>query len=592
MLEAHRGVVRFRHELARRVIERELEPARRVQLHRRVLRVLEDADCSPARLVHHAQSAADTPAVLRWAVVAGERSAALGAHREAAQQYTRALAAAGDRSQGERADLLHRCAVEHYLIDHLEQAIALQREALSLFRASGDRRREGDGLRWLSRLLWNAGRGAEAAAAAAQAVAILEELEPGAELARAYSAISQLRMLSEDTDGAVEWAERALALAERFDLPDVAVHALTNIGSADLVAGRDEEGRRKLESSLERARAARLDDDVGRAYANLSAPAVMQRRFAPAARYLAEGIAYCDEHDLALYGVYLRAWHARLALDTGRWREAGARAEEVVAHPRAARPGRIVAHVVAGLVGARTGEADRANGHLERALALAQPTGELQRLAPVAAARAEVAWLRGEPDEIDAATAAAAMLAAEVDSPWALGELAVWRRRAGLASPEGRAADPFAAELAGDHARAASIWVDLGCPYDAALAAAWSDRDDDQRRALTELQRLGARPAAQIVAGRLRERGVRNIPLGRRAATKANPAELTARELEVLALLADGLRNAEIAERLVLSRKTVEHHVSSILSKLDVRTRGEASAAARRLDLIANPPDP
>ena len=103
--------------------------------------------------------------------------------------------------------------------------------------------------------------------------------------------------------------------------------------------------------------------------------------------------------------------------------------------------------------------------------------------------------------------------------------------------------------------------------------------------AIDQLQQLSARPAAAIVARRLHERGVRGVPRGPRPATRENPAGLTARELQVLTLLAEGLRNRQIAERLVVSEKTVDHHVSAILRKLDVRTRGEASAQAARLGL-------
>jgi DNA-binding NarL/FixJ family response regulator len=131
-------------------------------------------------------------------------------------------------------------------------------------------------------------------------------------------------------------------------------------------------------------------------------------------------------------------------------------------------------------------------------------------------------------------------------------------------------------------ASAAQAWRDIGCPYETALALA--DGDDDQvvLSAVEELERQGARPAARIVARRLRERGV---PRGPRPRTRENPAGLTARELEVLALLAEGLRNAQIAQRLVVSEKTVGHHVSAVLRKLDVRTRGEAGAKAVRLGL-------
>jgi DNA-binding NarL/FixJ family response regulator len=106
------------------------------------------------------------------------------------------------------------------------------------------------------------------------------------------------------------------------------------------------------------------------------------------------------------------------------------------------------------------------------------------------------------------------------------------------------------------------------------------------RQALDQFRALEATPAAAIVARRLRELGERAVPRGPRPETRANPAGLTARELDVLPLLAQGLRNAQIAERLVVSQKTVDHHVSAILRKLNVRTRGEASAAALRLGLL------
>jgi DNA-binding NarL/FixJ family response regulator len=168
-------------------------------------------------------------------------------------------------------------------------------------------------------------------------------------------------------------------------------------------------------------------------------------------------------------------------------------------------------------------------------------------------------------------------------------ELAVWRRRAGLIDhiTAGETAGPYALEIADDRAGAVAQWWRLGCAYEAALALGDANDEVSLRRALDELQALGARPAAAIAARRLRERGVRGLPRGPRPKTRANPAGLTARELEVLVLIAKGLRNSDIAQHLVVSEKTINHHVSAVLRKLNVRTRGAAAAEAARLGLTA-----
>jgi DNA-binding CsgD family transcriptional regulator len=246
---------------------------------------------------------------------------------------------------------------------------------------------------------------------------------------------------------------------------------------------------------------------------------------------------------------------------------------------------RIVSLVVLALVRARRGD-PALWPLLDEAWTLAEPTGELPRLGPVAAARAEAAWLEGDRDAVAAATEAALPLALERKAEFLIGELADWRRRAGLDGeiPAG-AAEPYELQLAGEWARAAELWRALGCPYEAALALADADEEEPLRQALKELQRLEARPAAAFVARRLRERGARGLPRGPRPATRENPGSLTPRQQEVLGLVAEGLRNADIAQRLVLSERTVDHHVAAVLRKLGVRTRVEASAEAVRLGL-------
>jgi DNA-binding CsgD family transcriptional regulator len=242
---------------------------------------------------------------------------------------------------------------------------------------------------------------------------------------------------------------------------------------------------------------------------------------------------------------------------------------------------------VLGRLRARRGDPD-AWAPLNEAAELAAAIGEPQRLLPVAIACAETRWLAGEPDLVRGETDAPLALAIAHECAWEAGELLVWRRRAGVddPSPEISPAEPFRLELAAEPLAASRAWTEFGCGYEAALARLECDDQQALRDSLAELQRLGALRTAAHIARMLRERGVRNLRRGPRAATADNPSGLTARELEVLVFLADGLRNAQIAARLVLSRKTVDHHVSSILGKLGARTRTEAVAKAHRLRII------
>jgi DNA-binding CsgD family transcriptional regulator len=437
----------------------------------------------------------------------------------------------------------------------------------------------------------------EAAAACHEAVALLEQLEPGRELAMAYAKLAQRYMCWDDVPRTLDWGARALELASQLGDLEVEVYALTSVGTAKCRRDR-ERGRKDLERSLELALAAGLEDHVGRTFLNLVLPCVRTRSFALAERYIEAGVRYTDERGLDYWKLALLACRARMELDQGRWDEAAATAALVLRNPRRAPLPRVLARVVLALVRARRGEPD-VWPLLDAALAQAEPTGELQQIGPVAAARAEAAWLDGRHADAVDATEAAFELAVRRSAAWEIGELARWRRRA-EATPAGAAeqdawepggtfadaAQPYALELRGDWQGAAEAWTKLGCPYDAALALAGADDDDALRRALDQLQQMEARPAAAIVARRLRERGARGLPRGPRPATRRNPANLTARELEVLGLVADGLRNAEIADRLFLSPKTVDHHVSSILGKLDVRTRAEAGVVALRQGLL------
>jgi DNA-binding CsgD family transcriptional regulator len=588
MLTHDRDGIAFRHELARLAVEESLPANRRLSLHLKALAALADPPAGGPdleRLAHHADAAGDGPAVLRFAPAAAARAAALGAHREAAAQYARAIRFADSLEPEDRAELLELRSHQCYLTDQLDEAIAALKSAIECYRELGDPRKEGDSLRRLADVLWFPGRTADAAEAAHEALAVLEQLPPGRELVMAYTTIAILRSTLDDSDGALLWGTRASELAQQLDDSDSLISALITIGVTELFTGVPS-GLDKLERSLELAERTGVPELIGRALINLVWAGTRLRRYELADRYLGRGLAYLGAHGLDLWHLFLLASRARIELDRGRWSEAADSVELVFRKRSVSTFPRNVALVVLGLVRARRGDPD-SQSPLDEALALAEPTGELPRIAPVAAARAEAAWLAGDREAVNGATADALELALRRGAAWPIGELAYWRWRAGLDSqvPSGIAAEPYAVQITGDWRRAAELWTEIGCPYEAALAHADADDEDTLRQAFDELQRLGARPAATIVARRLRERGVRGVPRGPRAASRANPANLTPREVDVLALVAEGLHNAEIAERLYLAEKTVDHYVSAILRKLDVRTRAQASAEAVRLGL-------
>jgi DNA-binding CsgD family transcriptional regulator len=202
-------------------------------------------------------------------------------------------------------------------------------------------------------------------------------------------------------------------------------------------------------------------------------------------------------------------------------------------------------------------------------------------------ARIEAAWLRGD------ATAAAAELKAARESPVvqfarAGGELALWGSRLGVElEPPAGAPTPILHELQGDWRRAVAAWSELQAPYEAALAALPGD-DRAAREAMATLHKLGAKAAARAFARERAARGAR-AARGPRRSTLVNPAGLTLREQEVLKVLETGASNAQIAQALHLSERTVAHHISAILAKLAAGNRHAAVERARERGLLQRP---
>jgi DNA-binding CsgD family transcriptional regulator len=235
----------------------------------------------------------------------------------------------------------------------------------------------------------------------------------------------------------------------------------------------------------------------------------------------------------------------------------------------------------------RRGDPDAAERLTELA-AEADRAGELQRIAPALELMTEWALTTGAPMPSERFE----QLAGEIRPRGSLGgryaiRVAGWAAVAGIdVDYDEPKSAPYSAMRRRDWLGAADAFGEVGWVYDRALMLSLLEDEESLIEALEIARRLGAEPLTRRVAGRMRELGHR-VPQGPRQGTRVNPAGLTARQLEVLVLLAEGLTNAEIAERLVVSPRTVEHHVAAVLTKLDAPTRRDAARRASELGLLA-----
>jgi DNA-binding CsgD family transcriptional regulator/tetratricopeptide (TPR) repeat protein len=580
LLDLDDQFVWFRHELARRAVEGAIQPRHRRMLHRLAMEVLVGRKADPARIVHHAEQAGDVEALLRFGPEAARQARQVAGHRDAVSHFRRVLPHLDNLPMADRARILSEYAEESHYVDAQREALEAGERAMGIYDELGDRLRVGEQLRFLARVRWWLGDREGAHQAAREAIATLEQLPEGPELAMAYSGLAQLYMLAHQVEPATTWATKAIDTARRVDAPAALAHALNNLGSVQCRAAHLE-GRELLVESYRIARRDRLDDHAARAMSNHIWICLENRLYDDAQALLDEGIAYAQDRELEGNLNYMTAERAWLHFDRGEWDAAEADARWVLARPQEPGITTLPALITLARVQARKGD-PAATESLAEAWELASRTGELHRIGPAASARAEYAWLRGDLEGLRRAVLPAWALVDLSDFPPAGNELAFWMHRAGLLdrAPAG-IAEPFARHIKGDWEGAAAEWRRVGCPYEEAIALADSEAEPHLLEALEILDRLGAVPAGAMVRRALRAMGVSGVPRGPRPATRANPAGLTARQVEVLRLVATGLTNAEIAERLFISAKTVDHHVSAILVKLGTATRREAAEKAR-----------
>jgi DNA-binding CsgD family transcriptional regulator/tetratricopeptide (TPR) repeat protein len=578
--------VSFRHELARLAVLRSVPPERARALHRRLLEALIDQGSDLTQIVHHAMAAEHADALLQYAPAAGCEAARVGAHREAAAHFKAALAYGAQMTPPARAQAYERHARECSLTDHPHEAIASGAAALQVYRELGDLESQSRLLCFLATEYRAVGDRIRTDESLTEATTVLDSLPQNAQLAVALHARSRVASHRGLDREAVDFGQKAMALARSLGNREIESHALDTIGSAMLIAG-DRSGYAPLEQSLQLALEHDLQDCAARAYCNLMFAAVLEHDMPRAARYLLEGVGYCEERGLFSAVAYLRAYEGRLALDRGEWADAERIATQVWSGGKVVPMHGVPTLTTLALVRARRDDAGTEE-LLEQALTIALPMGEPERTGRVHAARAECAFYRGDLERVEREVGAGLEALSGLKLPWVKGELAFWKSQldASGATPDD-IAEPYSRMIAGDWRAAAEIWQDLGMPYEHALAL-MGGPEEALRQALSILDRIGGVPLAAIARRRLRELGARKVPRGPNEVTRSNPAGLTGREVQILLLLVEGLSNAQLARRLHRSQKTIDHHVSAILGKLCVRSRTEVRAAALAMGLLRN----
>ncbi|MBO0846750.1 MAG: AAA family ATPase [Nocardioides sp.] len=574
--------LRFRHELSRRAVQSEVPPHRRVAGHRALLEALDEVHCDDvARMAYHAEGASEAELVRRYAPFAAEQAAALGAHREAAAQYERVLRFAPEDPR-ELAELYDGYAEALTYVDSWPQSAEARERAIKIWRDLDDAAAEARDHRKLCSVYWRLCRGPESVAEIRRAIELLEPRGDDTELAYAYS-IEAYNLWLSDPDAAVDMLRRAHEMAVRCGDPIVLSDVLNNVAGGELAERRDWTG--PMLEALRLALENNAEGQAGRAYANTYTFYIRQFRFAEGERFWRDGIAYCDERDITTFSTCLRGHRAIALMDMGRWDDAVAMAQRVL-DTEASPVNLLTSQVTLGLIRARRGD-DGAFEVLDAAVDAAEGVDEADWVTLTRLARAEARWLAGDDDGAieDLRLIRPRITAREYDED---ARLSVWEQRLlGAATPASPAPGPWATSLVGNHAAAAVHWERLGCPYNAALSLYDAGDEEHLREALTRFEALGAGACTRRTRQRMKDLGLRAVPNGARATTRQHPLGLTTREGEVLLLLCEGLTNDEIAARLVVSIRTVDHHVSAVLTKLGVGSRGAAAARARSLGLAA-----
>jgi DNA-binding CsgD family transcriptional regulator/tetratricopeptide (TPR) repeat protein len=619
----------FRHALVRDAVYEDMLPGERVRLHAAYLEALSDTPAlgppTAAALAYHAYAAHDLPRTLSASLDAAAEASAAFAPADAQRHLERALEVwsqvpdAAQLAGGDKVEVLARAAGVALQAGATERALSLLDEALAEVDAEAAPERRALLLEQRWEVMRGLGRMSEGTGCLREALDLLPREPPSRARVRVLGSLANALLLGDDMPAAMETAKEAVATAPSVGAAREEASALITLGAADAYCGSSEAGLDAVRAGLALAERTGAHETVLRGHLNLSDVLELLGRHEEAAIAARAGMELADRVGFARsIGLYLRGNLAEALVRVGRWEEAG----RVLADGLALDPGGVFAAallIMRAELAAAAGRPDAAADDVAQARrALGEASPGAQFVQPLAMIEAEVARQRGSLEGARAAIAAGLAadqgmerytwpllwmgLRVEAELGDADGATALTTTTAQLPTetPAGRGyRELVAAEAvrAGggepDWAAAVAHWRTAADPHllayallrQAEVALAHGERDA-AASALAEgsaaARALGATPLADEIAALARRA---RIPL-EAAAPAADDLGLTDREREVLRHVAEGRSNGQIAADLFISRKTASVHVSNILAKLGVASRGEAAAVAHRRGLV------
>ncbi len=579
----------FKHELYRRTIEASLSPFKRIALNKKILELFltsfeEEGEIE--RIVQYAKNANENKLVVKYAPIAAKQAASVGAHIEASKLFHTAIEYSEGDDQDQLLEFYEAYAYECYLTNQVKEAIIYTGKLLHILKEKTDIEKTGNCLRFLSRLCWLDGNRKNAELFAEQAIDLLNSQPSSPAKAMAFSNMSQLKMLFDQSAECIAWGEKAITIARELNDEETLSHALNNVGSVQMnLQSSKQKGIELLEESLAIALKNSFHEHAARAYSNLGSNGAKMKDYVFAKKILDEGIQYCEERDLDSWRLNMLSLKAYLNLDTGDWNKAYSIADNLLKNEDEPRAFKIGALIVVATIKMRKGDAT-ALDLLLRAKSKAFETMELQRIIPSLRALLEYEWLTGKIFiKAEDLNRIIDMIEQSMDTA-DKSEFAFWLWKARKHEIELQELyEPYKLLMAGKISKSAEFWEKIGCPFQRAFAL-YEGTEDDKKNALLIFQQLGAALVAEKAKMEMRAVGIKKIPRGLRESTRTNPGQLTNRELDVLQLLQKGNQNKEIAGTLFISPKTADHHISSIFFKLDVNTRSKAITEAVRLGIL------